>query len=136
MARHLPAGSGVIYILVGILGFIPGVNIMRMPEMGITAGTSYGYLLGLFPVNLVHNSVHLAIGIWGVTSAGTFANARTYARSLAVILGILTIAGFFTGFNTLFGLAPLFGNDVWLHALSAIVAAYVGWGTREEAAAA
>jgi uncharacterized protein DUF4383 len=136
MARQFARWFGVIYILVGILGFIPGVNIMRMPEMGITAATSYGYLLGLFPVNLVHNCVHLAIGIWGVTSAGTFANARTYARSLAVILGVLTIAGFFPGLNTLFGLAPLFGNDIWLHALSAIAAAYVGWGAPQETATA
>jgi hypothetical protein len=136
MARHFARWFGVIYVLVGILGFIPGINVMRMPEMGITAATSYGYLLGLFPVNLVHNCVHLAIGIWGITSAGSFATARSYARSLAVILGLLTIAGFFNGFNTLFGLAPLFGNDIWLHALSAVVAAYVGWGVREEAAAA
>jgi hypothetical protein len=138
MARQFARWFGLIYILVGILGFIPGVNVMRMPEMGITAATSYGYLLGLFPVNAVHNVVHLAIGIWGVTSAGTFATAQTYARSLAVIYGVLTIAGFIPGpgLSTLFGLAPLFGNDIWLHALSAIVAAYVGWGVREEAAAA
>ena len=135
MAQLFARWFGVIYILVGILGFIPGVNIMHPPEMGITAGTSYGYLLGLFPVNAVHNAVHLAIGIWGVTSAGSFATARTYARSIAVIYGVLTIAGFIPSLSTLFGLVPLFGYDVWLHALSAIVAAYVGWGTREAATA-
>ena len=137
MARQFARWFGIIYILVGIVGFIPGINVMNnMPDMGVTAVTSYGYLLGLFPVNAVHNVVHLAIGIWGVTSAGSFATARTYARSIAVLYGILAIAGFFPGFNTLFGLVPLFGYDVWLHALSAIVAAYVGWGVRAEAAAA
>jgi hypothetical protein len=136
MARLFARWFGVIYILVGILGFIPGVNVMMMPEMGVTAATSYGHLLGLFPVNAIHNVVHLAIGIWGVTSAGSFVTARTYARSLAIIYGVLTIAGLLPSLNTLFGLVPLFGNDVWLHALSAIVAAYVGWGVREEAAAA
>ena len=128
MVRLFARWFGLVYILVGILGFIPGVNIMRMPEMGVSVGMSYGYLLGLFPVNVVHNIVHLAIGGWGVASAGSFASARTYARSIAVIYGVLTIAGFVPGLNTLFGLTPLFGLDVGLHAVSAIVAAYLGWG--------
>jgi hypothetical protein len=129
MARLFARYFGIIYILVGILGFIPGVNVMSMPEMGVTVGTSYGHLLGLFPVNILHNIVHLAIGGWGVLSAGSFARAKTYARSIAVIYGVLTIAGFIPGLSTLFGLTPLFGNDIWLHALSAIVAGYIGWGT-------
>jgi len=136
MARQFARWFGIVYILVGIVGFIPGINVMSMPEMGVTAGTSYGHLLGLFPVNAVHNVVHLAIGIWGVTSASSFVTARTYARTIAVLYGILAVAGYLPGLNTLFGLAPLFGYDIWLHALSAIVAAYVGWGTPAETAAA
>ena len=41
--------------------------------------------------------------------------------------------GLIPGLNTTFGLIPIFGNDVWLHALTALIAAYFGWGTRDRA---
>ncbi len=128
MVRLFARWFGIVYILVGILGFIPGINIMMMPEDGVTVGTSYGHLLGLFPVNVIHNIVHLLIGGWGLLSAASLAQARTYARSIAVIYGVLAIFGFIAPLSSLFGLAPLFSHDIWLHALSAVVAAYFGWG--------
>lgn len=133
MVRAFARWFGILYLVIGVLGFIPGVNMMRMPDEGVTVGTSYGYLLGLFPVNAVHNVVHLLIGIWGVASAGTFARARAFARGLAIVYGVLTIAGFIPNLSTLFGLTPLFGADIALHAVSAIVAAYFGWGVRDDA---
>ena len=135
MARLFARWFGVVYILVGILGFIPGINVMMPPEDGVTVAMSYGHLLGIFPVNVIHNIVHLLIGAWGVASAGAFATARTYARSIAVIYGLLAICGFIAPFSSLFGLAPLFSHDIWLHALSAVVAAYVGWGVAAETSA-
>ena len=48
---------------------------------------------------------------------------------------MLSIAGLLPGLDTLFGLTPLFGNDVWLHALLALIAAYFGWLHREVGAA-
>jgi len=35
---------------------------------------------------------------------------------------------------TLFGLVPLYGNDIWLHGLLAAIAAYFGWVHRTAAA--
>jgi hypothetical protein len=121
---------GIAYLAAGVLGFVP--QLLRppppdAPPVGITA--FYGYLLGLFPVNFMHNLVHLAIGAWGVAaSRGT--GARAYAKSLAIIYGILTIMGLIPALNTLFGLAPIHGHDVWLHAGTALVAAYFGWIAR------
>jgi hypothetical protein len=59
---------------------------------------------------------------------------RAYARSLAVIFGVLGVLGAIPGLDTLFGLAPLYGHDVWLHLGSAAVAAYVGFALSERAA--
>ena len=50
-----------------------------------------------------------------------------YARSLAVLYGVLGIMGLIPGLNTLFGLVPLHGHDVWLHLGTAAVAAYFGF---------
>jgi hypothetical protein len=90
----------------------------------VTVSSFYGYLLGLFPVNLVH----LAIGAWGIVAytRGT-PSSRMFARGPAVLYGILAVMGFIPGFNVLFGLVPLYGHDVWLHALTAVLAAYSGW---------
>ena len=53
--------------------------------------------------------------------------ARNYARGLAIFYGLLAIMGLIPGLNTTFGLIPIFGHDIWLHALSALVAAYFGF---------
>jgi hypothetical protein len=62
------------------------------PPLAIDQG--YGYLFGLFPVNILHSLVHLGVGVWGVLAARTLAVARAYAVSLAVIFGVLTVMGF------------------------------------------
>jgi hypothetical protein len=133
MVRLFARWFGIVYVLVGILGFIPGINAMMPPEDGVTVAMSYGHLLGIFPVNVIHNIVHLLIGGWGIASAAAFAQARTYARSIAVIYGVLAVFGFIPALSSLFGLTPLFSHDIWLHALSAVVAAYFGWGVAAEA---
>lgn len=102
--------------------------------MAVDAG--YGQLLGLFPVNILHNLVHILFGVWGIAASRGLGGARLYARAVAVIYAILTVAGFIPGLNILFGLVPLFGNDIWLHALLALIAAYYGWVQRDTPAAA
>lgn len=118
---------GAIYLVVGILGFIPGLVSPpeAAPDLAIEAG--HGRLFGLFPINYAHNLVHLLIGIWGLAAARRLSNAITFSRALTIIYGALTIFGFLPGFNTLFGIAPLHGNDIWLHAGTALIAAYFGW---------
>lgn len=131
--RYFALIFGIIYALVGILGFIPAA-IQPPPAHAphIAVDSLYGYLLGLFPVNIVHSLIHLAVGIWGIYAYRSFVNSRTYARALAIIFGVLTIMGLIPLLNTTFGLAPLFGHDVWLHAVTALVAAYFGWASAEE----
>ena len=117
--------SGAVYVVVGILGFVPAAlqaPAADAPPLAVDA--SYGYLLGLFPVNLVHNLVHLAVGVAGLVASRAFGAARKYAVSLAVLYGVLTVLGVIPGLRTLFGLAPLFGHDIWLHALTAVAAGY------------
>jgi hypothetical protein len=84
-------------------------------------------LLGLFPVNILHTLVHLLLGIWGIIAYRSFSGSRVYAKSLAVVYGLLAIMGLIPGLNTTFGLIPLFSHDIWLHALTALAAAYFGF---------
>jgi hypothetical protein len=127
MVKKFTLIYGIIFVVIGVLGFIPGF--VSTPEVAIDGGTGmeHGRLFGLFPVNLWHNLVHLAIGAWGVYAARDFDAAITFCKITAVIYTVLTVFGFFPGTNTLFGLTPLYGHDIWLHALSAAFPAYFGY---------
>jgi hypothetical protein len=131
--RYFALIAGVAYVGAGILGFVPGLTPSPpagAPDLVVRAG--YGYLLGLFPINLLHNLVHLALGAWGLMAYGTFSRARSYARGLAIIYGLLAVMGLIPVLHTTFGLVPIFGHDIWLHALTALTAAYFGFrGTAE-----
>jgi hypothetical protein len=125
--RYFALVFGIIYILAAVSGIVPGLFV-RSPDLPpITVDALYGRALALFPVNVLHTLVHLAIGIWGVIAWRAVNAARLYARSLAIIYGALTIIGAIPATNTLFGLVPLFGHGVWLHAVTAVIAAYFGW---------
>jgi hypothetical protein len=125
--RYFALVYGIVFLLVGIAGFVPGF--VAPPEAGrdLTIATGFGRLFSLFPVNLLHNLVHVAFGIWGLAAYRSFPASRTYARAVAVIYGVLTVMGLIPVLATTFGLIPLYGHDVWLHALLAVVAAYFGW---------
>lgn len=100
---------GVIFLLAGIAGFVPSLS----PEhMHRDAAVASRLTLGLFPVNVVHNAVHCAFGLWGLIAARSVAAARGYARGAALIYAVLTVCGLPPRLDTLFGLAPLCGNDI------------------------
>ncbi len=135
---------GIVLLLSGIAGFIPGlvthVEPVTGPAPGATGAATTadvvdagGYLLGLFPVNTLHNLVHVVWGLFGIVAYRSFRNARTFAQATAVVYAVLTVFGLIPGLNTTFGLIPLYGHDVWLHALIAIVSAYFGFARAADA---
>lgn len=118
---------GILFLVVGIAGFIPGLVTEPQVEGEMAADGLFGRLLGLFPVNWLLNLVHVAFGIWGVVAFRRFGAARVYAQAVAVIYAVLAIMGFIPALQTLFGLVPLYGNDIWLHIAIAVVAAIFGF---------
>lgn len=125
---------GIVFLAVGVAGFVPGL-VQPLHEGHPPVTGNAGQLLGLFPVNELHNAVHILFGLWGLAASRSLGGAVLYARGIAIAYGLLTIAGFIPQLNTLFGLVPLYGNDIWLHALLALVGAYFGWVNRSPAAA-
>ena len=132
-SRDFARVIGILFLAVGVSGFVPGLKSpppMAAPHLALEGG--YGLLLGLFAVNWIHNLVHLGIGLAGMASSHTLSDARKFARGLAVFYGGLAVMGLIPGLNSTFGLIPLFGHDVWLHAGTAAIAAYFGFGQRVE----
>ena len=126
--RRFSLAFGAVYVLVGVLGFIPGLQSSAAhdaPHVDVT--TAYGLLLGLFPVNILHNLFHIVVGVIAIICYTSVTAARYFCQVLFFLFGILTIMGFMPGLNTTFGLLPLYGADTWLHAATAIVAGYFGF---------
>lgn len=130
MVRTFALLFGIVFLAVGILGFVPGAAEPATHE-GLTMTQNSAMLLGLFPVNLLHNVVHILFGLWGLAAYRSVGGAVGYFRAVAVIYALLTVLGLLPQTQTLFGFVPLHGNDVILHAVLAIVAAYFGFLHRE-----
>src|SRR3954451_3930994 len=118
---------GLAVLAFGVLGFVPGVTAMSDGDPNLyVIGPGHGHLLHTFHVNVLHNAAHLLFGVLGLTCAATAPAARSYARLVAVTYALLTVMGLIPAWGTdfTFGLAPLHGHDVWLHAILAVIAAY------------
>lgn len=115
---------GVTFLLFGILGLFVH-NGMGMDANNETTGR----LLGLFPVNLLHNIVHLAFGVWGLVASRSWGASRSYGRIGAIIYAVLVVMAFVD--PTTFGLVPIGSHDIWLHAVLAAGLAYIGFAGRD-----
>lgn len=125
--RYFALAFGIVFLLVGIAGFIPALVVPFEEDHGLAIHASSGRLFGLFPVNVLHNIVHIVFGLWGLLAYKSISGARTYARATAIIYAVLMVMGVIPVLNTTFGLVPIFGHDVWLHAVLAAVAGYFGF---------
>ena len=59
---------GVAFLLVGVLGFIPGIT-ADSGSMEAAGHESHAELLGIFQVSVLHNVVHLLFGAAGIALA-------------------------------------------------------------------
>ena len=127
---------GIVFLGLAATGLIPGL--LQEPHPGdpdLTVDAMHGRALGIFPVNILHTLVHLAFGIWGLMAARDWGKAKTYAKAVAIIYAMFVVMGLIPGLDTTFGLVPLHGNDVWLHILLAVPAAYFGFMHRDDRSA-
>ena len=118
--QKLAAVFGVVFILVAIVGFIAPGGMAMQPTDPATAAKA----LGIFPVNVLHNVVHLLFGIWGLAASRSWSGSKSYFTIAGGIYAVLTIAGFL--WPSGFGLVPLGGNDIWLHAVLAVAMLGIG----------
>jgi hypothetical protein len=116
MVKTMAVVFGVVFLLIGILGFVPAVTKDEM-------------LLGIFHVNAAHNAVHLLSGVvalfCGMTSMGA---SRWYFRIFGLVYGLVAVLGFLAGGDTM--LLGLISNNMavtWLHVAIAAVSLLLGF---------
>jgi hypothetical protein len=107
VAQRLAQVWGWGFILVGLAGFAATGASMEADH------TIAPRLFGLFPVNVVHNIVHLVFGVWGILGARSAGGARSYLVGAGLVYLILAALGYVVP-NGL-GLVPIGGNDIGLH---------------------
>ena len=109
-AQRITFWLGVFYVLIGILGFVPGI-------------TSNGLLLGIFAVNAIHNLAHLLVGVglvWGAMSG----NAISVNKVMTVVFALLVVASFVA---PIVEQLPLNLPDTVLHLVSMLITGYLGF---------
>jgi hypothetical protein len=91
--RHFTLVMGIIFVIFGVLGFVPEVLQAPPPDIPrLSVEGGYGLLFGLFPVNVFHNLVHLVVGVLGLAAYRSLSSSLLFARGLAVFYGLLAVA--------------------------------------------
>ncbi len=116
---------GVVFVLVGILGFVPGIT-SNFGAMAFAGHQSEALLLGLFQVSILHNLVHLLFGVAGIALSRTVAGARNFLIYGGVIYAVLWIYGLLIDFDSAANFVPLNSADNWLHLVLAIAMIALG----------
>src|SRR5437763_16025390 len=123
MAKSLGMLFGLVFLAVGILGFVPGV-------------TKDDMLLGIFMVNATHSVVHIVSGaIFLFASMSGAGAARLWFQIFGVVYALVAVMGFVVGNGMIFGLISNYTNDTWLHVVLAVAMLAIGFGTPKQVTA-
>ncbi len=117
LAQKLALLFGATFLLVGILGFIPGIT-SNYDEMGFAGPDSEAMLLGIFQTSILHNIVHLLFGV-GILMARAHDSAKNYLLWGGVIYVVLFLYGLFVAEDASANFPPLNNADDVLHAILA-----------------
>ena len=105
---------GVTFLVVGVLGFIPGIT-TNVDTMEFVGHDGNAKLLGLFEVSVLHNIVHLLFGVAGLVMSRTSAASRSYLIGGGAIYLVLWLYGLLVDQNSDANFVPLNDADNWLH---------------------
>jgi len=129
--QKITLGFGIVYFLIGVLGFVPGITRFADNPAGNVPGE--GLLLGIFAVNVMHNIAHLALGaalIWGGLSAARVVGVNKAMLGVFLVLVVASvIAPIVEGVNLNF-------PDTILHLASALLTGFLGFAATREASRA
>jgi len=118
-ARPIARLYGIVFLLVGIVGFIPRIT-THYSSMTFAGNMSGAMELGVFRVSVLHNVVHLLYGLAGLALARTQRTARAYLLVGGAVYGVLWVYGLAVGMGSRANFVPLNTADNWLHLALAV----------------
>lgn len=105
---------GAVFLLVGILGFVPGIT-TNYGQLNFAGQHSEAMLLGLFEVSALHNIVHLLFGVAGLALARSATGARSFLLYGGIIYLVLFVYGLVVPEDSAGNFVPLNSLDNVLH---------------------
>ncbi|GIH73674.1 DUF4383 domain-containing protein [Planobispora longispora] len=117
---------GAVFLLVGVLGFIPGVT-TNLDEITFAGHQSDALLLGIFEVSILHNIVHLLFGVAGIALSRTWTGARNFLIVGGVVYLLLWLYGMFVPHDSGANFVPFNAADNWLHLVLGLGMAALGF---------
>ena len=109
---------GVVYLLIGLVGFA----VTGFDEF---AGQTYNEKLIIFPLNPLHNIVHIAVGALWLASSSKHSSAKSTNMLIGIVYGLVTILGF-AGVLKFLAIEGAGSADNFLHLASSLLALYFG----------
>lgn len=123
MVKTLAVLFGIVFLAIGILGFVPSI-------------TTNDMLLGIFMVNRAHSIVHIVSGvIFLLAGMGGAGASRMWFQIFGLIYAVVAIWGFMVGNGTVLWVISNNQNDTWLHVVLAVVMLLIGFVSPRQAAA-
>lgn len=114
MAKKLAMLFGVVFVLVGILGFISN------PIVGAN---------GFFVTDTIHNIIHLLVGVLMLMAASKMPNM--VMKTFGAVYVLLAILGFIEGGTKLLGFVAYNAADNWLHLVLGIILLILGMTVKD-----
>jgi hypothetical protein len=114
LVRTAAVAVAITFLLVGVLGFIPGIT-TDYSTMTFAGHESDAKLLGVFQVSVLHNIVHLLFGAAGLALARTASGARSYLIGGGAVYLVLWLYGLVIDHDSAANFVPVNGADNWLH---------------------
>ena len=105
---------GAVFLLVGVLGFIPGIT-TSYDSLAAAGHESHAKLLGIFQVSVLHNIVHLLFGAAGLAMARSASTARAFLVGGGAVYLVLWLYGLLVDKTSQANFVPLNSADDWLH---------------------
>jgi hypothetical protein len=105
---------GIVFLLVGILGFIPGIT-QNYEDLKFAGHSSDAELLGIFQVSILHNIVHLLFGVAGLALSRTWEGAKRFLIGGGIIYLVLFVYGLVTSQRSGANFVPMNKEDDILH---------------------
>jgi hypothetical protein len=131
-AQLFAALFGATFLLVGILGFIPGITSHLYGGLDFAGHNSDAELFYVFRVSWLHNIVHIAFGLGGLALARTWATARLYLIGGGVVYLVLWFYGLLIDPQGSANFVPFNTADNWLHFALGVGMIGLGFATTPE----
>ncbi|MEV8441755.1 DUF4383 domain-containing protein [Actinosynnema sp. NPDC051121] len=112
--RGAALAVAVVFLLVGVLGFVPGIT-TGLDRITFAGPGSGAHLIGVFHVSVLHNLVHLLFGVVGLAMARTVSAARAFLIGGGAVYLVLWLYGLVVDKASTANFVPVDAADDWLH---------------------